>query len=787
MFFRIFKKDLKRKKTTNLILFLFIILTTLFVASGINNVVTVMNGTDYYLDKADIGDYVLITMGENAVGCLDDMLNTEIAVNDYRLETVVFSSYENVTLDGNTPVKGRNNSVFQALSQSSINFFDKDNKKITDVTEGHTYATGRFMSQNNLKIGDTIYFELNGVKLELILDGVAKDALLGSNFIGNIRFLLSDKDMQKLLDDDIISNYYAGEICYIKTDDINAMSSATSKVSNLALAAPRSTFNTSYIMEMLVAFMMLLLSIALIIVSFVVLKFSISFTISEEFREIGVMKAIGISNKKIRSLYIIKYLVMAIIGAVIGFFASIPFGKLLLNSVSEIMVLGNSSGLLINALGSLLVVILILLFAYHCTKKVEKTTPLDAIRSGQSGERYKNKSVLRIKNCPLKNTSFLAINDILSNPRRYLTIMISIGICTLFMLIMVNVCTTINSPSLITCFVTKSDLYITNNVIANEMLVSTKENMLDYLDELADTLTNEDMPSSACVEIQYKYPATFNGNDYLLPCQQGLHTNISDYEFTKGLMPTNANEIAITPQISEITGAKIGDIITIHFGDEDIECMVTAYFQTMNNLGEIVRLHEDAPTDFSYISSIFSFQINFLDDVNDKEIETRKERIKELYNNQKVMNRTEYSVDSTNVLDTLESVKALFVGITLTVVVLITILMERNFIADEKSQIATLKAIGFSDGKIIKWQSYRFLLVTFVAVIIAGILSVPLTNLFATPIFGMLGTTNITYNIEPHLVFVFYPSIVLVLTVVLTYLVSLYIKTITSRDTANIE
>lgn len=48
MFFRILKNDFKRKKTMNVILLLFIILAAMFVASGINNVVTVMNGTDYF-------------------------------------------------------------------------------------------------------------------------------------------------------------------------------------------------------------------------------------------------------------------------------------------------------------------------------------------------------------------------------------------------------------------------------------------------------------------------------------------------------------------------------------------------------------------------------------------------------------------------------------------------------------------------------------------------------------------------------------------------------------------
>ena len=49
MLFRMLKKDLKRKKVMNAILLCFILLATMFVASGISNVVSVMNGTDSYL------------------------------------------------------------------------------------------------------------------------------------------------------------------------------------------------------------------------------------------------------------------------------------------------------------------------------------------------------------------------------------------------------------------------------------------------------------------------------------------------------------------------------------------------------------------------------------------------------------------------------------------------------------------------------------------------------------------------------------------------------------------
>lgn len=788
MLFRILKKDLKRKKTMNIILFLFVVLATMFVASGINNVVTVMNGTDYYLDKAGMGDFVIITMGDNAIGALDDMLETEPAVSEYCIENVVFGSQDNVTTEDGIGVEAKNTTIFQSIDDSAITFFDKENQEIEAVEKGHVYVSGSFMETNDFEEGDVICVDHNGVEMSLILDGKAKDALLGSDFMGNTRFVLNDEDMQTMLANEVIYAHYQGEICYIDTDDTSAMAAAMTNATNVAFYGSRSTIKMCYVMDMIVAFIMLLLSICLIIVSFVVLKFSITFTISEEFREIGVMKAIGITNQKIRSLYIIKYLMMSVIGAAIGFFASIPFGKLLLQSVSENMVLGNDNAIFVNLFGSVLVVCVIVLFAYFCTGKVKKSTPIDAIRSGQTGERYKKKTIFRIHKSHTGTAMYMAINDILSSPRRFLTIVVSFSICTLFVLILVNTTATMKSPNLIHTFGTKSDLYVTDVAeVMNYMNAGSKEEMASDLEEKGEELAELGMPAEFCVELQYKYTISFEGNDYVLTCQQGLGTEISEYVYTEGVVPQNKNEIAITPLISEITGAQIGDTVIIHYGDEDVECIVTAYFQTMNQLGEVVRLHEDAPTDFRYVSNSMSYQINFMDDPSEEEIEIRKDRIKELYDNDKVMNATEYCMDCVAVADTMESVQYLLLSITLVVVVLVTILMERTFIADEKSQIAILKAIGFKDRAIIKWQVYRFGMVAFISVIIAACLSIPMTELCITPIFGMMGATDIDYNIDPLQIFVIYPGIVFAVTILVAWITAMHTKTIKSSDTANIE
>lgn len=790
MLFRILKKDLKRKKVMNAILLCFILLATMFVASGISNVVSVMNGTDSYLDKAGIGDYVVISMGADSKASIDEILHEMESIRDYRIEPVVFGEKSNLKDMHGEKLEAKNSVIYQSIEDSRLKFFDKENKQITQIKPGHAYATGDFMEKNHLQPGDKIRITHNSISFMVTLDGMAKDALLGSSMMGNSRFLFHREEIEKLLSDETIYNGYQGQISYIDLKDeagVSEIASAISQAPGIMFSGARSLIKMCYVMDMIVAFTMLILSICLIIVSFVVLKFSITFTISEEFREIGVMKAIGISNFKIRSLYLTKYLMLAVIGAFVGFFMSIPFSDLLLRSVSSNMVLEADNHFLLSVLGAILVVIVILLYAFRCTKLVKKSSPIDAIRSGQTGERYK-KSPFRLVKSHGSTGFFMAVNDVFSAPKRYMTIITTFFLCTLFVLVFVNVSSTMRSDTFITTFGTRSDLYYTDLTEAMScMNPDGRKQIEEYFAKTEVLFKKNGMPAKLCVETQYKYKVHFDGKDYSISCQQGIHTKASAYEYINGVVPQNKNEIAITPTVSKLTGAKLGDTVTIDFGKETLDCVVVAYFQSMNQLGEVIRLHEDAPTDFTYIANVMSYQIDFDDHPSAKEIEVRKEKIKKLFDNEKVMNSTEYCDDCMGAASTMESVQYLLLGITLIVVLLVCILMERSFLADEKSQIAVLKAMGFGNRRVMEWQMIRFGIVTLVAVLLAAICSIPATYLIGNPIFGMMGAGKVAYVIRPWKIFFLYPGIIFLMTLLASGMTALQIRTIKSNDTTNIE
>jgi len=322
MYLDILKRDVKRKKTMNIILLLFTILAATFVSSGLSNVITVMNGTDYFLDKAGIGDYMVITQGGD--GGVRKILDQSSNVKSYRVEKGYWASKDNLTLH-KKHIDMKNNAVMmQSIDNKGIRYFQTDNSILTKVKKGDIYVTAGFLKKNGLKIGDNMQVTLGNTSKAFRIAGEIKDALLGSEMMGNIRLLLNEEDYQIFAQDKSLAEK-SGYIFYIDSDQVDALSAELSGASNLLFDGTRSTIKLCYVMEMIVAMVVLVLSVCLIIVSFVLLKFVITFSINEEFREIGVMKAIGIKDRKIRGLYVVKYFAMAVVGGSIGLLISFPY------------------------------------------------------------------------------------------------------------------------------------------------------------------------------------------------------------------------------------------------------------------------------------------------------------------------------------------------------------------------------------------------------------------------------------------------------------------------------
>lgn len=614
--------------------------------------------------------------------------------------------------------------------------------------------------------------------------------MLGSDMMGMYRFIMNPEDFNILEESNMFIDY-SGCLLYIKSNDINAIDRALGQSNtNVIFNGSISMVRTTYVMDMVIAGVLLVVSVCLILIAFVVLSFTISFTLTEEYREIGVMKAIGIKNNKIRLLYLIKYFTLAVIGSIIGLIISVPFGNMLLKSVSEVIVMKNDNLVIINVLCSILVIAVIMLFSYLCTRKVKKYSPVDAIRSGTTGERFNKKSVLKLSDSKLKPSGFMALNDVVSSPKRFIIIKLIYGLCLLLLLVLVNTVNTLTSGNLVTSFgITESDVYYLNDAKQMTFIKENgKEELLDYIDFVEDKLEENNMPAKCIYEVLFKLSLTYKDNSCKSQTIQGINTTTDMYSYYEGSAPQNVNEIAITLLISEKLGVTIGDTVTIHLPTGDQEFIVTALFQSMNNQGEGVRIHEDLEINMIHSVGGFAVQINFDDECNDNEIKYRIKEMKKIFTEGEIKTAGEYVKQMVGVVDTLNSVRTLILAVVIIVVMLVTVLMELSFITKEKGEIAILKAMGFKNSFIIKWHTLRFVIVTIIAALLAILLSYPVTYLSITPIFKMMGAYfGIKYEISILEVCLIYPLIILVVSIISAIVTALYTNKIKASDASSIE
>lgn len=783
MYLRILKKDLKRKLTMNIILFIFILLAAMFIAASVNNILAVAGGTDHFMDLADVPDMVAISIVQEGVPDIANILDPLSEVDSCEIQPIAFLTSENLRVTDRDTSVIAGSCLFQPYIDLQMQFYDRYNLPITDVEPGTVWITVSVMKNLELQPGDKLQIIYGDVERELTVAGSMKDA----SCIGG-RFLVNPVDYDYFA---AIPEAIQGKIYHIYTGDTVAVTEALNQAPNgIMFMGDKAKMATGFIMDMIVAGILMIVSICLILIAFVVLRFTISFTLTEEFKQIGVMKAIGISNFRIRGLYIIKYLLIATVGAATGFAFSIPFGNMMLQSVSETMVLSAGGSSWINALCALVVVGVIMGFSWGCTGKVKRLTPMDAIRSGTTGERFQKKSLLRVSKTPGRPSLFLAANDVFSNPRRYLSVILIFALCLLLVLILVNSVNTLKSDGLVTAFgMIRNHIYLTDSKSLTPILSENgKTYALSALEDVETVLAENGMPCICTTEVQFSLILTHGDKTHKTTAYQGIGTTADQYDYYQGTAPQNSNEIAITRIVAQSLGVSIGDTVTVRLAEGDRDFIVTALFQSMMNMGDSARFHEDTQVDFRQVSGVYNYQIQFTDDPDDQEILSRKERILALYEDGKAWTAGEYVEMQVGVADTINGVKTLVLTVALIIIALVTVLTEHSFITRERSEIAVLKALGFRNSSIVAWHTLRFGIVAMLATVLALALQLPLTELSVGPIFSMMGADfGIQYEIVPMQVFVLYPAVVLAATMVSAWLTAQYTRTIQTSECSNID
>lgn len=790
MFFRILKKDLKRKKTMNVILLLFVIICSMFSAAAVNNIAAVTGGIEHYFNIAEVPEVLL---NINSGSDIDEKIKALPSVSEVKVEhPIMVASSKSFKHNGKKLNTFLNPGYLLSDKEMGIKYFDEDNNVIESVEKGCFYATNQFKQQENFKEGDMFELTIGDTTMKLKYAGRFKGALFSSESLSSPYFIINSEDHDRFMKDESVQQMdqssLGQKLLYVKTDDVEKVRELVKDQDGVYLSTWEN-FKSIYLYDMLAAYIMMSISVVLMVTAFAVMRFTIGFTISEEFREIGVMKAVGINNGSIRSLYIVKYFAIAVTGSVIGFICSIPLGSMMMKTVSANMVLGSESGSLLGAVSSVAVVAVIMLFCYGCTGRVKKLSPIDAVRNGQTGERFGRRSLLHLSRSKLPATVFLSVNDVLSAPKQFSIIVVVFTLCMLIMTMMSCFALTLKSEKLYRFFsIKKSEVTIADVDYFWSVFSEGAAGADKVIDKTEKILEENDMPGKCTINMGTDCEVSYKDKTVKISCGQTRGEYDDELYCDEGTPPQKPDEIAMTGYAMRELGAEIGDKVTAVIDGKEQEFIITGRFSTFMGSGYAVTLHKDFDFGGQAINQSVGVQIKFDGDPDKETIAKNVEKLKDVLETDKIKTTSELIKDFTGMSDTLNSIKQMMMIITVVVTALIVVLMERSFISKEKSEIALMKAVGIPNRSIIAQHTLRFVIVSILACVISSAALMPASNALMGMICAMIGdVSGIECDYDPLEIFLICPAILIGVTVIGSYLTALYTRTIKASDTASIE
>ena len=791
MFFRILKNDLKRKRTMNVILFLFIAMATMFLASSVSNLITITGAIDYFMEISKVPDCLMIALSQEDKDEVEAYLGSCEKVKEFEVIDSLTVTNEQITIINEENVKDTayqrtSTLTVQADSNDFIKIYNQKDELI-ELKSGEIAIAKIEAEENNLQIGDKISIKIGEMTQEFTIKEIIKDVVFGTAYMGFKRFVISQEDFNRFTSQENL--LYAKLYCVNCEDEKAFLMDVQKQNFNMIGTLTRDLVSTAYIFDMLIAGILIIVSICLILIAFMVLRFTIVFTLQEDFREIGIMKAIGLKDRGIKSVYLIKYFGISVAAAIIGVIGSFPFGNLLIEpSICDLVVSKTGQNVFLHIMCAVVVVVVVLWFSNTSANSLKKYSAIDAIRNGTNGERYQAKKGLRLwKHGKLQPTLYMSLNDILSNPKRFLVLILTFCLGTLLILLPLNAIHTLSSDNVAGLLgMRTTDVYMNTGKADEYLAEKSVASMLQDLEEIEEILKSEGIIAQVGMDVNYKIPCYANDEEYLVSnyTNQSIGLWDSSYVVLEGREAENEDEIMITDISAKELEVGIGDIITYVYPNRTQEFIITGTYQSLLDMGKGFRVSSKAKLDEEYMAGILCVQI----DVADMESAEACERIKEIYPNYKVMQTIEFVNDLTGgVADTIQSVTNLIVVMVLLINGMITALMMKAMLTRERGDVALLKSIGFSDMSIRAWQTKRILLVLVGAIMLAIICSKLIAPITIGQIFAMMGANKVQLEVRALEAYVLYPLLLLTVNGVVAFLCSREVKKVNAREVNNAE
>lgn len=792
MLLQILKKDMLKRKGVNFILFLFITLATIFLASSINNIMIVGSAVEYYMDYANVPDNNVILSSETDKDKIDGWLDKKkssglIEGYDYNHFLEISDKSVDIEKDGKTvQLDNRGTSLF--LSTMDVDYckvFNNDGQEFV-LKKGEIAVGNSLMNYANLEIGDKLTIHDQGVEKQFVIKVAVKDAAYGSEMVGMMRFVLNENDFNAYKKASTKLGLY-----YVSTPNSDAFTKELSSqgftgvMNNISI----DTYKMVYSFDMIIAGLLIVIGIVLILMALLVLRFTLVFSLEEQYQEIGILKAVGLRNFAIKKLYLVKYLAIVTVGAIFGAMISVPVSQMMLDSVNKNMIMAsNELNFAINILCALFVVMLVLLFCYFCTRKLNKVSAITAIHGGYTGERFHGRRGIHLSKSRLFVPLYLGVNDIMSHLARYIVLIITFCLSFILITIPLNTVNTMRSDEMVRKFYIdpESSVYLRKIEENGGKKYKNSKDLMDGVKRVQDEMNtkgyNAKMSAAPIYFMNYNSLESSSKVNIMTVQLLGQHRDFAEY--SEGKAPLLTNEIAFSNTIMKENDWIIGDYVEMTLHDEIKTFIITGTYSDYMQIGRSARVSSKLNLGDELMFDYWSIMVDM--ETDKTQLELAKDMQKEFPNYEWKTAQQLIDQNVGGIQESLDQMLMPITGLLCAVIMLITLLMEKLFITREKGEIAMMKSVGFTHRTIRHWQLNRMILVVLVSMLISIPLSLLSNQFVLKPIFAIMGA-DVVIQVNALQAYIIYPGVLLVGIVIATIIATLSIRKINIKEMNNLE
>jgi len=627
---------------------------------------------------------------------------------------------------------------------------------VINVFDGEVYVPVSYMKDNTTKVGDKAL--ISGK--EFTVAGFLRDSTMNSSLSASKRFLVSSNDYAEIKP---LGNpeYLIG----FRLKDMSGLGEFETAYANagLEMNGPTVTYALFRMMNAISDGIMigviLLVSLLVVAIAFMCIRFTLLAKIEDDYREIGVMKAIGLRVSDIKEIYLAKYTAIAAAGSILGFALSFVFKGMLLENIRLYMGKSENSSFsyVLGIIGILLVFLAIIAYVNGVLKRFRKISAAEAIRFGALQEKTAGIKRFTLSGNMLFNTNiFLGIKDVLSRKRLYATMLAVLVISAFILIVPQNLYSSISSSSFIRYMgIGDYDLRI--------QLSGNIDNVDAKVLEIVETVKSDQAISKVAVLTTKTFKAKMDdGSEENIKIELGDHS-IFPIAYAQGKAPAADDEIALSTIYAEEMSRKVGDVIKLVIEGLEKDFTVSGIYSDITNGGKTAKAvftDDSAGMMWSIVSA----------EVLDKSlVDAKVEEYAAKFDFAKTSNIDEFVTQTLgSTISSVEVASYAATAVALVITVLVTLLFMKMLVAKDRYSIAVMKAFGFTNSDMKAQYVARSVVVLIVGIALGTLLANTLGEKLAGMVISSFGASTFDFTINPISAYLLNPLMMVIAVLIAT-------------------